>query len=411
MRNDARIDQLLAPGIGDRQLRVVVRDHVAVLVDGADRRPVERVRPGEGKGSGAADQVDHAPIAGMTADLQLILRHAQADDGGLELAVFDGQPTDHPEQGLEAPRAQHRVAQGAEHGVDATELGDARLLLQAQGHVAIDATITGMPALFVAQRLRRAFQAAQAAVAMTPAQHPVAPAPWAAAAAVGPDALRSGIALFVVQVVQRVLADQVFRRVAEDVGDAAIAVGELAAPVHFPHPVGRALDDAAEALLAGLQGAFHALAFALFPRHPQRALDRRLQAPQVFLQHVVGGTALQRVDGDVLADRAGDEDERNVRRYRRHHAQGILAAESRHRIVAEHDMRGEFAQGPPQTVLVHDAFVLQPPRQRLQRAQDDLRIGRTVFHQQHLQHLMRFVHGKDLIAAPGWRSASTCRPG
>jgi len=66
------------------------------------------------------------------------------------------------------------------------------------------------------------------------------------------------------------------------------------------------------------------------------ALERRDQAREVLLHHVVAGAGLHRLDGDLFAYRAGDEDERDVQPEGAKHLQRVHAAEVRQAEVRDH---------------------------------------------------------------------------
>jgi hypothetical protein len=60
---------------------------------------------------------------------------------------------------------------------------------------------------------------------------------------------------------------------------------------------------------------------------------------QAVLQHVVAGAALERFDRPLLAERAGDEDERRVRRPLAREVERLEAVEARQVVVRENEVR------------------------------------------------------------------------
>ena len=76
----------------------------------------------------------------------------------------------------------------------------------------------------------------------------------------------------------------------------------------------------------------------------QLALDRRRQPRQVALHDVVVRAGLHRGDGGVFADRARDEDERQIGMLFADDGQRLGAAEARHGVVRDHEVPLGFAE-------------------------------------------------------------------
>ena len=76
--------------------------------------------------------------------------------------------------------------------------------------------------------------------------------------------------------------------------------------------VGRAFDQRAVARLGIAQRRFGAGALAALPAGMQRAPDHRREAVEMLLEHVVGGAEPEPLDRRLLAERAGDQDEREI---------------------------------------------------------------------------------------------------
>src|SRR6266702_157030 len=74
-----------------------------------------------------------------------------------------------------------------------------------------------------------------------------------------------------------------------------------------PYDVRQRGHDAAQPLSKRLEFLFRLAPGGSLFRFPQRPLHRRSQANEVVFQNVVGGAALERVDGGFLADRSGIE--------------------------------------------------------------------------------------------------------
>jgi len=80
----------------------------------------------------------------------------------------------------------------------------------------------------------------------------------------------------------------------------------------------------------------------------QRPLDGGGQALHPVLEHIVGGTGLHRLDGEVLADGAGEEDEGGVGQLRVRELQGLEPAEARQLEVG----KDEVVPAVPQSLMI-----------------------------------------------------------
>src|SRR3954447_5834977 len=72
----------------------------------------------------------------------------------------------------------------------------------------------------------------------------------------------------------------------------------------------------------------------------QRALDSRYETIEPLFENVVGRTALERIDRALLAEEAGDDDERRVGSALAGQLQRGKAVEGRQKIVREDDVEG-----------------------------------------------------------------------
>ena len=99
---------------------------------------------------------------------------------------------------------------------------------------------------------------------------------------------------------QRLLDPLALGNLTEQLG---IGLGE------FPRPLGDPCLERLVQLAERVLGGFLLPAGAPFGERPH---DGARQSIEALLRHVIGGTALQRLDGDVLAEGAGDEDEGDV---------------------------------------------------------------------------------------------------
>ena len=131
------------------------------------------------------------------------------------------------------------------------------------------------------------------------------------------------------------------------IGFVAGALQFLVRGEQFPRP----LDDARFELRVELpQLTFGGGAPAAFVRFANRALDGRRQLVEPVLEHVVGGAALQSLDGSLFANRTRDEHERHVRAARPRQVLRLVAAETREwnsRRESDPADRPAHARNPP----------------------------------------------------------------
>ena len=121
------------------------------------------------------------------------------------------------------------------------------------------------------------------------------------------------------RLIRRQLLDQEFAE-AEDDGQQVVevvrdAAGQAADGLHalrMPQP-----------MLGRLQGGLRAALHAAVGRLAQLALDRGAEPAQVVLEHVVVRAGAHRLNRRVLADGAGDDDERDVGVVIAEQAQGV----------------------------------------------------------------------------------------
>ncbi len=130
---------------------------------------------------------------------------------------------------------------------------------------------------------------------------------------------------------------------------------------HFAHdrlePRGGAVGirDVAHHLVLEIEQLFAAFALDAGGRLRDRPLDGGRQAHQVVLQDVIGRAALQRANRVVLAQRAGNENERNVGDGLARDRESAHAVEVRHGEVREDDVGIEFDELAAEVLLALDA--------------------------------------------------------
>ncbi len=166
-----------------------------------------------------------------------------------------------------------------------------------------------------------------------------------------------------------------------DVGDRAL--------VRDQDRVGRMLDQAPIALLALTDGFFHRMLFVAEPLFLQRIVDRRDQPGIAILDQVVVRPLLHATHGVFLADRAGDDDKRDVKLSLAQQFQGPQGVELRQAVIGQDDL-GQV--GPLQLTDVMCLGVDPSPDKSqsaaAQLAQNQLQIVGAVFHDQQ-SHLRR----------------------
>ena len=111
----------------------------------------------------------------------------------------------------------------------------------------------------------------------------------------------------------------------------------------------------------------------------ERAAHRRRQPRHIGLQHVVIGAALQRVDGALLADGAGQEDERCVRRHLLRDFQRRDAIEAGQGEIGEDEIGFDFDERTPQYGFRIHALPCAGETACFELTDGDLRFRRHVF--------------------------------
>ena len=125
----------------------------------------------------------------------------------------------------------------------------------------------------------------------------------------------------------------------------------------------------------------------------ERALHGRGQTHEIRLQDVVGGAALDRVDGGFLADRSRNEDERRVRAYLARQRERCHPVEAWQREVGQDHVWGELSQRIDEGLLaIHDPVSRAQTGPR-QLHQHELGVGRHVFRHQDSQLLCHLPLG------------------
>jgi len=130
---------------------------------------------------------------------------------------------------------------------------------------------------------------------------------------------------------------------------------------------------------------------------PQLPLDGRDQPPEIALGEEILRTRLHRLDRDVLADRAGDENERGIGIARAQQGEGRRPAERRHAVVADHEIPGMTVEGGRHGGWGVDSLECRLVARLLQLPQQQSGVVFGVFRDQHPQ---RDAHR----LAPWWRT-------
>ena len=144
--------------------------------------------------------------------------------------------------------------------------------------------------------------------------------------------------------IEGVASDQVFRGVTEQTLVRRAGIHDRAVELDHRDEVGGVLDQRPKALLALAQRPFRLGTSAAHLGFAQLALDRRDQARQLVLADVVVGARLHAADRHLLADLAGDDDDRHVRRVRADHLQRRAGAEPGHHVVARDQVPSALPQ-------------------------------------------------------------------
>jgi hypothetical protein len=185
------------------------------------------------------------------------------------------------------------------------------------------------------------------------------------------------------------------RRESEDALHGAVRERECLVEVELPDPVLGRLDDIAQAARIAPDLLLRRDPGAVVGRLVERAHHGARQAAEAVLQHVIGGAPLQRIDGAVLAERAGDEDERQLCVVLADDFQRLESAETRQREIRQHDVRAESLQCLAQPDLgIHPARV-EHGAGAPQRTRHQLGVDLLVFDQQYPDCL---AHGASAIS-------------
>ncbi|CAA9443522.1 MAG: hypothetical protein AVDCRST_MAG51-3453 [uncultured Ramlibacter sp.] len=157
------------------------------------------------------------------------------------------------------------------------------------------------------------------------------------------------------------LAHHVLAREAEDVAGGAVPRAHHAARVHQDHGVVAQRVHHPRVHVVGLAQPHLGTPARLALRHlAQGALDHQRQPRQPALADVVGRASLEHLDGVVLADHAGDEDERRIRAAGARHLQRLFAREAGDLVVREDQVEVPGGQGIGEADLVTHHLQLRP---------------------------------------------------
>ena len=191
---------------------------------------------------------------------------------------------------------------------------------------------------------------------------------------------------------QVAVGQEILRLAAEDFARGRADVDDvLARQLHRPEHVRQRIDDAREAAAHQFELDLDLATLAALLGFGERALDRRGQANQIGLEHVVGGAVLQRADRILLADGPRDEDERHLGAELAREAQRRHAVEARHREIRQDDVGRELARRQHESLLAVGDAVRDAQAGPLELAHLQLRVGRHVFREQHADRRCRLA--------------------
>jgi len=162
------------------------------------------------------------------------------------------------------------------------------------------------------------------------------------------------------------LAEELAGRVAEHGRHALVAEDDHELLVGDEDALGGRLDHAPVARLAGTQGGLGLQAGAVVRRRLERAPDDEREARQVVLGDVVGRAQLEHLDRGLLADGAGDGDDRQAWAGGEQLAKRRPALPSRERVVEQRDVPFVYVEGLGQLLLrghPHRLDTISSPRQ------------------------------------------------
>ena len=304
----------------------------------------------------------------------------QRDDGAGVSAHRSGETAGFGENLAPLPDAHHGAVHAREHLQHAREAADVFFLAPALGDVALAPAETRHLPLLAQQHQHVAFQPAITAIAMTPAGLEIG-----GRALVGTQRVHGEVErrqILGVHVLRCIRTQQFGGCVSQSAAHRVAAEGEFSLAVVFPDPVLRGDHDVTQLLLESAARAA-AAGFA------ERAANRRHQARHVGLEHVIVGTALQRIDGALLADGSGEEDERNVGFHFPRDFQRGNAVETRQREIGKDQVGLDLIEHAPQCRLGIDALPVAGEPPGFELTDGDFRLRRHVFHyhQFHRLHL------------------------
>jgi hypothetical protein len=142
--------------------------------------------------------------------------------------------------------------------------------------------------------------------------------------------------------------------VPEHARHALVAEDDREVLVRDEDALGGRLDHAPVAGLAGAQGGFGIQAGAMILGRLERAPDDEREAREVVLGDVVGRAELEHLDRGLLADGAGDGDDRGAGAGGEQLAQRRPTVPSRQRVVEEGDVPLVYVEGRGELVLARD---------------------------------------------------------
>ena len=121
----------------------------------------------------------------------------------------------------------------------------------------------------------------------------------------------------------------------------------------------------------------------------QLALERRQEPREIVLHDIVVRAGLHHVDGDVLADRARNENERDVAPRLARDRERLAPVELRHGEIRDDEMRPELVQLAPEVRFGLHPAALEVEPSAFQLALDQLGVGFAVLREQYPE---RFSH-------------------
>ncbi len=334
----------------------------------------------------------------------------QRDDGAGVAAAFHREAADLLQQLALVVHARDRGVDAGEQHLHAVQSRDVRFVFQLARDVAKVAAVAGELAA-MGDEGGAALEPAERAVAMRPARTTAAHR-ILAARRVGQQQRR---AQAIVRVQQRdeAAADDRVGLEAHELSHGAVGEREAAFGVELEDPVLGGLDDVAQPAGVALQLLLGGDARAVVGRFVQRAHHGARQAAEAALQHVVGGAALQRIDGAIFTEGAGHEHEGQPHVVLPHDLERFETAEARQREIGQDDVGPELMELLAKVDLRVDAPGVELRARALQRARDQVGIDLLVFDQQQLdrlrhdsQAIFRFCSASQALC---WPAANTDR--